>query len=81
MSITTSISTSSSPLPLGVPEGTAHPTGDEFPAPSIVRLSVGQYLQMVENGILEESNQIEFLEGILVEKSTKKPATGFLPNW
>ncbi|MGI8977855.1 MAG: Uma2 family endonuclease [Pirellulaceae bacterium] len=40
----------------------------------MVRFSVEQYQQMIEHGILEESNRIELLEGILVLKMTKKPA-------
>jgi Uma2 family endonuclease len=35
------------------------------------RLSVDQYEQMVENGILPETNRFELIEGKLVEKMTK----------
>jgi Uma2 family endonuclease len=38
------------------------------------RLSVDQYDQMVENGILPETNRFELIEGNLVEKMTKRPS-------
>lgn len=44
----------------------------EFPA--MVRLTIPQYHQMVAQGILEDNNQVEFLEGILVKKMTKNRA-------
>lgn len=43
-------------------------------ADSIYRFSLEQYHQMARLGILEESNQVEFLEGILVNKMTKNRA-------
>lgn len=48
--------------------------GNEDFTSDIVRLSVQQYEEMVARGIIQENNQIEFLEGILVYKMTKKPA-------
>jgi Uma2 family endonuclease len=44
----------------------------EFPA--LVRLTIPQYHSMVAQGILEDNNQVEFLEGILVKKMTKNRA-------
>ena len=38
------------------------------------RLSVDQYDQMVENGILPETNRFELINGRLVEKDVKNPA-------
>jgi Uma2 family endonuclease len=38
------------------------------------RLSVDQYDQMVENGILPETNRLELIEGRIVEKDVKNPA-------
>ena len=38
------------------------------------RFSLDQYHRMAELGILEENNQVEFLEGILVNKMTKNRA-------
>lgn len=40
---------------------------------SLWRLSVEQYHQMLENGILNDGDPIELLEGLLVTKMTKKP--------
>ncbi len=37
------------------------------------RLTVDQYDQIVEHGILPETNRFELIEGKLVEKMTKKP--------
>ena len=41
---------------------------------SIYRFSLQQYHQMAKLGILEENNQVELLEGILVNKMTKNRA-------
>jgi len=38
------------------------------------RLTVDQYDQMVENGILPETNRFELVEGRIVEKDVKNPA-------
>ncbi len=38
------------------------------------RLTVDQYDQMVENGILPETNRFELINGRLVEKDVKNPA-------
>jgi len=38
------------------------------------RLTVDQYDQMVENGILPETNRFELIEGRIVEKDVKNPA-------
>jgi Uma2 family endonuclease len=76
MSIATSTLTPTPSLPVVLPGRESSWTEDEVPGPSIVRLSVGQYEKMIEKGILEENNQVEFLEGILVQKMTKKP-----PHW
>lgn len=38
------------------------------------RFSLDQYHRMAELGILEENNQVEFLEGILMNKMTKNRA-------
>jgi Uma2 family endonuclease len=38
------------------------------------RLTVDQYDQMVENGILPETNRFELIEGRIVEKDVKQPA-------
>ena len=38
------------------------------------RLSVDQYEQMVENGILPETNRLELINGRIVEKEAKDPA-------
>src|SRR3954453_23848846 len=38
------------------------------------RLSVDQYDQMVEYGILPETNRFELIEGRIVEKDVKNPA-------
>jgi Uma2 family endonuclease len=40
---------------------------------SLWRLSVEQYHQMLETGILNDGDPIELLEGLLVRKMTKKP--------
>lgn len=45
---------------------------EEYPA--VVRLTIPQYHSMVTQGILEDNNQVEFLEGILVKKMTKNRA-------
>ena len=39
------------------------------------RLTVDQYDQMVENGILPETNRFELINGRIVEKDVKNPAT------
>lgn len=44
-----------------------------MPEPPIRRLSVDQYHQMLDAGILEDGDPIELLEGWLVEKMTKHP--------
>ena len=38
------------------------------------RLSVDQYDQMIEHGILPETNRFELIEGRIVEKDVKQPA-------
>ena len=38
------------------------------------RLTVDQYDQMVENGILPETNRLELINGRIVEKEVKDPA-------
>jgi Uma2 family endonuclease len=62
-----------SPSPLSDPD---------VPDVPIYRLTVQQYLAMVEAGILTEDDPVELLEGWLVEKKTKNPphlvATGLL---
>ena len=73
MSIATSF-TSSPPLPFVSPEVELSSQEGEILGPTMVRLSVEQYQKMIEHGILEENNRIELLEGILVQKMTKKPA-------
>jgi Uma2 family endonuclease len=42
--------------------------------PTLVRLTIPQYHNMVAQGIIEDNNQVEFLEGILVKKMTKNRA-------
>lgn len=41
---------------------------------SIFRFSLEQYHQMARQGIFEDNNEVEFLEGILVNKMTKNRA-------
>lgn len=40
----------------------------------IWRISVAQYHQMIKSGILTDGDPVELLEGLLVEKMSKKPA-------
>lgn len=55
------------PLPIAPQQPSKEPD-------SLYRFSLEQYHQMARLGILEESNQVEFLEGILVNKMTKNRA-------
>lgn len=52
--------------------GTASPA-PVFPEP-IFRLSVEQFHEMIQRGILTEDDPVELLEGMLVEKMPKQPA-------
>lgn len=45
----------------------------EVPTESIYRLTVEQYHQMIQAGILVDGDPIELLEGLLVQKMTKNP--------
>lgn len=58
------------PLPLAF---RSMPDASEVPS-CVLRLTVQQYHDMVSRGILEDDNQVEFLEGILVKKMTKNRA-------
>jgi Uma2 family endonuclease len=49
-----------SPLPVLVPY---HP----------LRMSVGQYFDLLESGLLSDSDRCELLDGVVVEKMTKNP--------
>jgi Uma2 family endonuclease len=49
------------------------------PAPSpepVFRLSVEQYHQMIDRGVLTEDDPVELIEGVLVYKMPKKPKHG-----
>src|SRR5690349_11975268 len=74
MSAISSTFTSIPPNPTTPIAGDSDWLENQMLTPSLVRFSVHQYEQMVAHGIVEENNQIEFLEGILVYKMTKKPA-------
>ena len=54
---------------------TSQQTGRE--GSNLYRLSVKQFLQMVDAGILKEDQRIELLGGLLVEKMTKYPPHNF----
>src|SRR4051795_2309413 len=41
--------------------------------PSLYRLSVKQYLRMVETGVLTEKDKVELLEGRIVNKMPRNP--------
>jgi Uma2 family endonuclease len=41
------------------------------------RLTVAQYEQMVENGILPQTNRLELIEGRIVEKARQSPPQAF----
>jgi Uma2 family endonuclease len=43
------------------------------PAPTLYRLSVAQYHDMIKAGVLKEGEKVELLEGLLVEKMTRNP--------
>jgi Uma2 family endonuclease len=43
------------------------------PAPTLYRLSVAQYQDMIRVGVLREDEKVELLEGLLVEKMTRNP--------
>lgn len=58
------------PLPLTFK---STPNVSEVPS-CVLRLTLQQYHDMVSCGILEDDNQVEFLEGILVKKMTKNRA-------
>jgi Uma2 family endonuclease len=47
------------------------------PAISLARLSVAQYHQMVEKGVLIDGDPLELYEGVLVEKIAEGPAHSF----
>ncbi len=61
------VQTSFWPLPIALQRVSEEPS-------SIFRFSLEQYHQMARQGILEDNNQVEFLEGILVNKMTKNRA-------
>jgi Uma2 family endonuclease len=73
------MSTAVQPIP---PLAVADPAVPDVP---IYRLTVEQYLAMVEAGILTEDDPVEFLEGWLVQRMTKNPphiiATGSLMDF
>ena len=52
------------------PSKTKERTGIDVP---IWRISVAQYHQMIKAGILTDGDPVELLEGLLVEKMSKKP--------
>jgi Uma2 family endonuclease len=43
------------------------------PEPTLYRLSVAQYHDMLKAGVLKEGEKVELLEGLLVEKMTRNP--------
>jgi Uma2 family endonuclease len=45
----------------------------DMPPEPVMRLSVDQYLEMVDTGIIQEDDPVELLEGWLVPKMTKNP--------
>ena len=47
------------------------------PSISLARLSLAQYHQMVEKGVLTDGDPLELYEGVLVEKMTEGPAHSF----
>lgn len=53
------------------PSKTKQGTGIDVP---IWRISVAQYHQMIKAGILTDGDPVELLEGLLVEKMSKKPS-------
>jgi Uma2 family endonuclease len=61
------ITATGTPVLIGAPAPTAAPSD------GLWRLSVDQYHQMIDAGILVEDDPVEFLEGLLVEKMVKKP--------
>jgi len=46
-------------------------------SPTTKRLTVDQYDQMVENGILPQTNRLELIEGRIVEKARQSPPQAF----
>jgi Uma2 family endonuclease len=61
-------------MAVGVQEATSSQVAPVVVLPGpIYRLSVSQYLQMVDAGILTEDDRVELLEGVLVTKMGKKP--------
>ena len=46
-------------------------------SPTMKRLTVAQYDQMVENGILPQTNRLELIEGRIVEKARQSPPQAF----
>jgi Uma2 family endonuclease len=46
---------------------------NSFPAAALYRLSVEQYHDMLRKGILKDGAPIELVEGVLVQKMTKRP--------
>ena len=65
----TTFSTQLYPLPIPIV-----PRRENEQHASVYRFSLEQYHQMAERGILEDNNQVELLEGILVNKMTKNRA-------
>ncbi len=51
----------------------APPTDPSVPTEPIFRLSVAQYHQMIDAGILTDDDPVELLDGWLVQKMSKKP--------
>lgn len=39
----------------------------------VYRLTVDQYLKMIDAGVFEEDDRVEFIDGLLVRKMTRKP--------
>jgi Uma2 family endonuclease len=52
----------------------ASPGADDVPTEPVVRLSVKQYHEMINAGILGDGDPVELLEGWLVLKMPKKPS-------
>jgi Uma2 family endonuclease len=59
----------STPLPDALVNG--------FPAPTLYRLSVEQYHEMIRQGILKDGDPVELVEGVLVMRMTKNPPHTF----
>jgi len=52
---------------------TAVPVTEEVPSSRLWRMSVEQYHEMLRAGILQEDDQVELIEGVLVQKMDKNP--------